>query len=309
MATLATHSDLSLYANAFGFLRQPLDFNPARSNADVVITGLPFDLATTGRSGSRLGPGAIRQASVHLAWEHPRWPWEFNLTDQLRIVDAGDLVFDSGDADQFCQRLEKYVGELLNAGKTLLNFGGDHFVTLPLLRAHHKTHGKMALLHFDAHTDTYSQGSRYDHGTMFYHAPKEGLIDTEHSIQVGIRTDYSRKNHPFEVIDATQTDNLCAKEIAKRIKTRIGDMPVYLTFDVDFLDPAYAPGTGTPVCGGISTNKALQILRELKTLNIVGMDVVEVAPAYDHAELTSLAAATIATELLHLVAWRKMQGQ
>lgn len=308
MATLVTHSDLSLYANAFGFLRQPLDFTPAMSNADVVITGLPFDLATTGRSGCRMGPSAIRQASIHLAWEHPRWPWGFCLTKHLRIVDAGDLVFDCGDAEQFCQRLEDYANTLLTADKTMLCFGGDHFVTLPLLRAHYRTHGKMALVHFDAHTDTYSQGGRFDHGTMFYHAPKEGLIAPEQSIQIGIRTDYTRKNYPFEVIDASQANEISAKEIAKRIHARVGNMPIYLTFDIDCLDPAFAPGTGTPVCGGMSTDKVLQILRELASLNIIGMDVVEVSPPYDHSEITALAAATIATELLHLIAWRKQQG-
>ncbi len=308
MSTLADHNDYSLYANAFGFLRQPLDFKPALSEADVVITGLPFDLATTGRSGSRLGPNAIRQASINLAWEHHRWPWNFSLTEKLSIVDAGDLVFDAGEAKQFCQRLEQYIGGLLAKGKTSLAFGGDHFVTLPLLRAHHRHYGKMALIHFDAHTDTYSQGGSFDHGTMFYHAPKEGLIDPAHSIQLGIRTEYGQENHPFEVINGAEVNDFDVETIVSKIKQRVGDLPVYLTFDIDCLDPAFAPGTGTPVCGGMSTDKALKILRGLKDLPIIGMDVVEVAPAYDQSEITALAAATIATELLHLVAWKKMNN-
>lgn len=308
MSTLYNHADYSLYANAFGFLRQPLHFQPALSNADVVVTGLPFDLATTGRSGSRMGPGAIRRASINLAWEHCRWPWEFNLTEHLNIVDAGDLVFDCGEAEQFCQRLEDYTVELLTAGKTMLSFGGDHFVTLPLLRGHHRIHGQMALIHFDAHTDTYDQGGRFDHGTMFYHAPKEGLIDASKSIQIGIRTDYNRTKHPFAVIDAVMGNEMNVQDIAKKIKETVGLLPVYLTFDIDCLDPAFAPGTGTPVCGGMSTDKILNILRALKDINIIGMDVVEVAPAYDHSELTSLAGATIATELLHLLAWRKQNN-
>ncbi len=308
MSTLADHNDYSLYANAFGFLRQPLDFKPALSEADVVITGLPFDLATTGRSGSRLGPNAIRQASINLAWEHHRWPWNFSLTEKLSIVDAGDLVFDAGEAKQFCQRLEQYIGGLLAKGKTSLAFGGDHFVTLPLLRAHHRHYGKMALIHFDAHTDTYSQGGSFDHGTMFYHAPKEGLIDPAHSIQLGIRTEYGQENHPFEVINGAEVNDFDVETIVGKIKQRVGDLPVYLTFDIDCLDPAFAPGTGTPVCGGMSTDKALKILRGLKELPIIGMDVVEVAPAYDQSEITALAAATIATELLHLVAWKKMNN-
>ncbi|MFM2475836.1 agmatinase [Celerinatantimonas sp. MCCC 1A17872] len=301
MATLANFTDYSLYSNAFGFMRRELNFKPQKSDADVVITGLPFDLATSGRSGSRQGPSAIRQASVHLAWEEPRWPWSFCLFDQLNVVDAGDLVFDTGDAAQFCQRLSDYSLELAQNNKFQLSFGGDHFVTLPLLRAHAAHYGKMALIHFDAHTDTYSQGSRYDHGTMFYHAPNEGLIDPAHSIQIGIRTAYNRANHPFAVIDGAQANELSTSDIVQQIVKRVGNLPVYLSFDIDCLDPAFAPGTGTPVCGGLSTHKVLSILRQLVGINLVGMDVVEVAPAYDTSEVTALAAATIGCELLHVL--------
>ncbi|MDO6766113.1 agmatinase [Agarivorans sp. 1_MG-2023] len=300
MSTLADHPDYSLYSNANTFLRQALDHRPALSSADVVITGLPFDLATTGRSGARLGPDAVRRASVNLAWEEKRWPWDFKLLERIGLVDAGDLVFDCGEQAQFTQRVEDYATSLLKAGKTMLSLGGDHFVTLPLLRAHAKHHGKMALLHFDAHTDSYSAGSRYDHGTMFYHAPKEGLIDPACSLQLGIRTDYEKANHPFEVINADHANNLSIEQIVQQIRQRIGDKPLYLSFDIDCLDPAYAPGTGTPVGGGLSTNRILQILRGLQGVNIIGMDVVEVAPAYDNSEVTALAAATIAVELLHL---------
>ncbi|WP_432460683.1 MULTISPECIES: agmatinase [unclassified Agarivorans] len=304
MSTLADHPDYSLYSNASTFLRQALDHKPAQSNADVVVTGLPFDLATTGRPGARLGPDAVRRASVNLAWEETRWPWHFKLFEQLTMIDAGDLVFDCGEQQQFTQRLESYAKQLLEAGKTMLSLGGDHFVTLPLLRAHAKHHGKLALLHFDAHTDTYSQGSHYDHGTMFYHAPKEGLIDPEHSLQLGIRTDYERDNHPFMVIDADQANNLSLELMIQQIRQRVADHPVYISFDIDCLDPAYAPGTGTPVCGGLSSNRILQILRGLQGINLVGMDVVEVAPAYDQSDVTALAAATIGLELLHLWAVR-----
>ncbi|OAN18390.1 agmatinase [Photobacterium jeanii] len=299
MATLATHPDYSLYANAFGFLRQPLVFNPQACDADVVITGVPFDMATTGRSGSRMGPGAIRQISTNLAWEGKRWPWSFSLTDKITLADCGDLVFDSGDAGQMCDRLEQHATSLLSQGKTLLTFGGDHFVTLPLLRAHAKQFGEMALIHFDAHTDTYDMGSQYDHGTMFYHAPNEGLIDPTHSVQIGIRTDYDNKLG-FNVIDAATANDWSIEQIVSNIKATVGDRPVYLTFDIDCLDPAFAPGTGTPVCGGLTSDKALKIIRGLQGINLVGMDVVEVAPAYDHADMTALAAATIATDLLHL---------
>ncbi|PSU47743.1 agmatinase [Photobacterium frigidiphilum] len=306
MATIANYADYSLYSNAFGFLRQPLNFTPQQSDADVIITGVPFDLATTGRSGSRMGPGAIRQASINLAWEGKCWPWTFNLTNTIKIEDCGDLVFDCGDPAQMSERLEAHASSLILQGKTLLSFGGDHFVTLPLLRAHAKKYGEMALIHFDAHTDTYDMGSKYDHGTMFYYAPNEGLIDPKHSVQIGIRTEHSH-TLGFNVIDAASANDRTVESIIQQIKETVGERPVYLTFDIDCLDPAYAPGTGTPVCGGLSTDKVLKILRGLVGINLIGMDVVEVAPAYDHAEITALAAATIATDLLHL--WASNQNK
>lgn len=256
-------------------------------------------MATIGRSVGRMGPEAIRRASVNLAWEDTRWPWDFSLSKSIKIVDAGDLVFDCDDAEDFTQRLEAFATQILDAGKTQLSFG-DHFVTLPLLRAHYKKYGKMALLHFDAHTDTYSQGSKYDHGTMFYHAPREGLIAPAHSVQVGIRTEYDRENHAYQVIDGAIANDLTADDIVAQIRARVGDMPLYVTFDIDCLDPAFAPGTGTPVCGGLTSDKAMKIIRGLHGMNIVGMDVVEVAPAYDSADITALAGATLGLEMLHV---------
>ncbi|GIU26927.1 agmatinase [Shewanella schlegeliana] len=307
MTTIADKPDYSLYSNAFGYLRQPLDFKPLEGDADVVVLGLPFDMATTGRSGGRMGPGAIRNASVNLAWEETRWPYQFKLSEHVKIVDAGDLVYNCGDSADFTQRVEDFATKILEADKAMLSFGGDHFVTLPLLRAHYKKHGKMALLHFDAHTDTYSQGSKYDHGTMFYHAPIEGLIAAENSIQVGIRTEFDTANHLFKVIDAATANDLTADEIVAQIRERVGDMPLYVTFDIDCLDPAFAPGTGTPVCGGLTSDKAMKIIRGLKGMKIVGMDVVEVAPAYDSAEITALAGATLGLEMLHV--WAESNGK
>ncbi|GIU12581.1 MULTISPECIES: agmatinase [unclassified Shewanella] len=307
MTTIADKPDYSLYSNAFGYLRQPLDFKPLEGDADVVVLGLPFDMATTGRSGGRMGPGAIRNASVNLAWEETRWPYQFKLSEHVKIVDAGDLVYNCGDSADFTQRVEDFATKILESDKAMLSFGGDHFVTLPLLRAHYKKHGKMALLHFDAHTDTYSQGSKYDHGTMFYHAPIEGIIAAENSIQVGIRTEYDTANHLFEVIDAAAANEMTADEIVVQIRERVGDMPLYVTFDIDCLDPAFAPGTGTPVCGGLTSDKAMKIIRGLKGMKIVGMDVVEVAPAYDSAEITALAGATLGLEMLHV--WAESNGK
>jgi len=298
--TIFGTEDYSLYSNAMTFLRQPLVQNPLESDSDLVVWGLPFDLGTSGRSGARMGPDAIRRASVNLAWEGQRFPWDFNLTRVKKVVDAGDLVFSTGDAEAFVRLTEAAASHLLMQNKMLMSLGGDHFVTLPLLRAHSKKHGKMALIHFDAHTDTYSMGSHFDHGTMFYHAPREGLIDPAHSIQIGIRTHYKKEGHGFEVIAAPEANATSVDDIVKKIRHVIGDLPVYLTFDIDCLDPAFAPGTGTPVCGGLATDKILNILRGLKGIPIVGMDVTEVSPAYDQSELTALAGATIALELMYV---------
>jgi agmatinase len=296
------HDDVSLYANLFGYLGCPLSDDPLRDTADVAILGVPYDLGTSGRAGTRSGPGAIRQASGNLRWEEARWPWPYALADHLKVIDCGDLAYAPGDSAGFTQSLQDRATDILRSGKTLLSFGGDHFITLPLLRAHHAVHGELALVHFDAHTDTYEQGSEFDHGTMFRRAPREGLIDTDCSIQVGIRTEYEPSTHAFTVLDTDWVHNRGPVKVAQAIRDRVGKRKVYLTFDIDCLDPAFAPGTGTPVAGGLSSNMALQILRGLKGLDIVGMDVVEVAPAYDQAEVTALAAATLGLEMLYLQA-------
>jgi len=291
----------SMHANLFGYMGTALSRN--RDDADVFVVGLPYDLATTGRPGSRSGPTAIRQASANLRWEEKRWPWSFCVFDRMRVADYGDLEFPAGNHQGLFDLVEQHYGDLLDAGKFILSFGGDHFVTLPLLRAHSKVHGKLALIHFDAHTDTYEEeGSTFNHGSMFYHAPREGLIDASKSIQVGIRTEYTPSNHPFEVISADAANELSADQIVQRIRNRVGDSPCYLTFDIDCLDPAYAPGTGTPVIGGLSTDQALKLLRGLQGLNLIGMDLVEVAPSYDHAEITALAGATLGLEMLYVLA-------
>lgn len=301
MNDLFSKIDYSLYSNAMTFCRRPYIRDPIGSDADLVILGVPLDMATSGRPGARMGPDAIRRASVNLAWESKKFPWDFNVFKRANVIDAGDLVFDCGDAEDFTYRLEAATSEILRDGKTMLALGGDHFVTLPILRAYAKHHGEMALVHFDAHTDTYANGSSYDHGTMFYHAPKEGLISPKHSVQIGIRTEYKKQDHGFNVINAMEANELSASEIVAQVRDIVGDKPVYVTFDIDCLDPAFAPGTGTPVCGGLNSDKVLKIIRGFAGMNIVGMDVVEVSPPYDHADLTSLAGATIALELMY--AW------
>ncbi len=303
-STLAGQTDNSLVSNNFGFLRLPLNFMPYDSDAEWVITGVPYDMAVSGRSGARFGGEAIRRASVNLAWERRKFPWTFDVRDRLNIIDCGDLVFTSGDSQDFVEKMEAHAAKLLQAGKKCLCLGGDHFITLPLLRAHAKHFGKLALIHFDAHTDTYDNGSEYDHGTMFYTAPKEGLIDPAHSVQIGIRTEHNKKL-PFTVLTAPEVNDSSVEHIIHQIKHIVGDMPAYLTFDIDCLDPSYAPGTGTPVCGGLTSDRALKILRGLTDINIVGMDVVEVAPSYDQSDITALAGATIALEMLYVQAAQK----
>lgn len=290
----------SIFANRFSYMGCPISRNI--DDADVFIVGLPYDLATSGRAGTRGGPGGIRSASANLRWEENRWPWDFNVFDRLRVADYGDLEFPTGNHEALFDSVESHYSTLLSAGKKTLSFGGDHFVTLPLLRAHHKQYGKLTMIHFDAHTDTYKEeNTTYNHGCMFYHAPREGLIDTDKSIQIGIRTEYTKNTHEFEVINAADANDLSIEVIVDRIRQRIGNAPCYMTFDIDCLDPAYAPGTGTPVAGGLTSDRALKIIRGLQSINLVGMDVVEVAPSYDHAEITSLVAATLGLEMLYVL--------
>ena len=297
-------ADDSTYANIFSYMGLPLSRDLDSAGLDAVVMGIPYDLGTSGRAGARSGPNGMRQASANLRWEEQRWPWQFSLNERLQAIDYGDVQFASGDSDDMLAQVEAHATRITAAGKTLISLGGDHFVTLPLLRGHVATHGRLALIHFDAHTDTYAQHEKYDHGSMFYRAPKEGLIDAARSVQVGIRTEYDRADHEFQVINADQANEQAVQVTIDAIRKRVGDMPAYLTFDIDCLDPAFAPGTGTPVVGGLSTSRALRILRGLADMNIVGFDVVEVSPAYDQSQLTALAGASLALEFLYMRASR-----
>jgi agmatinase len=269
---------------------------------DVVISGVPFDLAITERSGARFGPASIRQASTHLAWEIHRWPWNFHIYDILGVIDYGDLFMDTTDKDQIMSQLQHHTAQLLAADKTMLTLGGDHFITLPLLREHAKKHDAVAVIQFDAHTDTERKPNQYDHGTVFFHAVNEGIVAPERSVQIGVRTEYIRDDHRFTVLDAGWVMDHSTNDVLKEIKRVVGEHPAYITFDIDCLDPAFAPGTGTPVVGGLSTHCALKIIRGLVGCNLIGMDIVEVCPPYDHAEITALAAATLGLELLYVLA-------
>jgi len=286
------------FGGAASFFRAP--YQADMTGVDVAVTGVPLDIATTNRPGARLGPRAIRNASLSLAWERP-WPWQVDPMATLRVIDYGDCEPIEGDLLSV-SHIEAHITNIINSGAATLVLGGDHFVAYPSLRAHAAAYGPISLIHFDAHTDTWpSSGNGVNHGTMFHQAALEKIVNPATSTQIGIRTT-NEDTLGFHVVYAADVHRMSGIEIAKQILERVGDSPVYITFDIDCLDPAFAPGTGTPVPGGLSTFQALSIIRELKGINLVGMDVVEVAPAYDHAEITALAAAQIAIELLCLYA-------
>ncbi len=294
--------DEAPYAGALSFLRR--NYTRDIDGADAVITGFPFDQATSGRPGARFGPRAIREASTGIA-ELPGYPFGFDPLTELAIADYGDCYLDYGHPMQAVERIEAHADEILSSGATLISFGGDHFITYPLLRAHAKKHGPLALIHFDAHSDTWGDdGIRLDHGSMFLRAKREGLVLPEKSVQTGIRTPNS-SDHGFTVLTAPWVHREGIPAVLDVIREQVGDHPAYVTFDIDCLDPSFAPGTGTPVAGGLSTSQAFEAVRGLTGLNLVGFDVVEVAPAYDVAEITAIAGATIAHDYLCLIALQK----
>jgi len=296
------------YAGVQSFMRR--NYTRDLTGVDVVVSGIPLDLATTFRSGARQGPAAVRAASVQLAELKP-FPWGFDPFDDLAVIDYGDCWFDAHNPLTIKPAIIEHARTILASGAKMLTFGGDHFVTYPLLIAHAEKYGKpLALLHFDAHCDTWAddEPDSLNHGTMFYKAVKDGLIDPARSAQVGIRT-FNDDFMGIDIVDAPWVHNNGVEATLSRIKQRIGDAPVYVTFDIDCLDPAFAPGTGTPVPGGLTTAQALQIIRNLGDLNIVGMDVVEVAPSFDQSEITAIAAAHIACDMLCLMRNRKLAGK
>jgi agmatinase len=292
------------YAGALSFMRRK--YTRDLKGVDIAITGIPFDQAVSHRPGTRLGPEGIRKASAENAWG-PFWPWNFDPFDTLGVVDYGDCFFDWGKKEDFPQTLENHATEIITAGAEMISLGGDHYISYPLLRAHAKKHGPLALVHFDAHRDIeIDSGGRIDHGTMFGYAVKEGIIDPEKSVQLGIRTSFiGETSMGFRVIYADEVHETTSEKLADMINKKVGKSKAYLTFDIDCLDPSAAPGTGTPIPGGLTYHQAASIIRKLTPINFVGMDMVEVSPPYDHAEITSLAAASLIMEYLCLKAWQK----
>ena len=292
------------YAGALSFMRRK--YTRDLTGVDIAVTGIPFDQAVSHRSGTRMGPEGIRKAAAENAWG-PFWPWNFDPFDTLAVTDYGDCFFDWGRKEDFPETLERHATEIISSGAEMIALGGDHYISYPLLKAHAKKHGALALVHFDAHRDVeIDNGGRIDHGTMFGYAVREGLIDPKKSVQIGVRTTFAGETTMgFRIIYADEVHETSAAALAEIIAAKVGSSKAYLTFDIDCLDPSAAPGTGTPIPGGLTYHQAASIIRKLTKINFVGMDMVEVSPPYDHAEITSGAAAGLIMEYLCLKAYQR----
>jgi agmatinase len=275
---------------------------------DVGIVGVPFDIGTSYRPGARFGPIGIRQAARTLRNWNP--VMEIAPFGAQQVVDAGDVACSTFVIDDAIATIDEAATELTTDGGRLVTLGGDHTIAYPLLRAAHRRHGPMALVHFDAHVDTYDtyMGAPFTHGTPFRRAAEDGLFVRDHSMHVGIRgSKYGPEDlaedagFGFTTIGTWEIETIGIAGYVERILDRVGDRPLYLSIDIDVLDPAFAPATGTPEAGGFTSRELLGILRGLRGLHLVGADIVEVAPVYDHAEITSIAAANVAYELVSLM--------
>lgn len=293
-----------------------MEYGRDLDSADFVVVGIPFDTGASYRVGTRFGPEGIRNMSC-LAAKPYNPVLNVGIFDECRGFDYGDLENIPGYMDDSFSLITKGMLPIYRHGVVPVAMGGDHSISLPELRACAEVYGPVALVHFDAHYDTIPEyfGKPYNHGTPFHHAAVEGLVDTAHSIHIGIREGlYSQQDRihsaelGYECITADEMYSMTEQEVIDRIRNRVGDRKVFLTFDIDFLDPAYAPGTGTPVPGGFSTAQALTIVRGLKGLPIVSYDMVEVSPPYDPTQCTCIAAAGLMEDFLAQIAYRKKKG-
>jgi len=275
---------------------------------DVAVVGVPFDSGVTYRPGARFGPSAIRQASRLLRPYNPAL--DVSPFQRSQVVDAGDIACNPFDIAQGLDQIQQGISELVTGGRRVLCLGGDHTIALPVLRALHAEHGPLALVHFDAHLDTWDTyfDAPYTHGTPFRRASEEGLIVKGRSAHVGIRGSlYDREDLidderlGFTIVHCRDFDRLGVAGILDRVIERVQDSPVYVSIDIDVLDPAFAPATGTPEAGGMTSRELLGVLRGMRDLDIVGADIVEVSPAYDHAEITAVAASNLAYELVSMM--------
>lgn len=295
--TLKSAASDPTHAGILSFMRRRYTKN--LKDVDAVVWGIPFDAATSNRPGARFGPQAIRRASAIMD-NDPQYPFQQDLFENMAVIDYGDCLLDYGNHQKTPATIEREAAKILKSGAFLLTLGGDHFVTWPVLKAHAAIHGPLSLVQFDAHQDTWGdEKGRIDHGSFVGRAVKDGVIDPDSSIQIGIRT-HAPEDCGIRIMYGYEVEEMSADAIADSIVRHVGDRPCYMTFDIDCLDPAYAPGTGTPVSGGPSSAKILSVLRKLGALHIKGADVVEVAPAYDHADITAIAGSTIAMYMLAL---------
>lgn len=296
------------------FMRLPATRDMA--GVDAAVLGVPYDSGASYRSGARFGPRKIREASL-LLWGHNAL-MGISPTRALKVVDYGDVEIIPVDIQASMESISREVGELLAKGVSILALGGDHSISLPLLRAHAAVHGPLAVVHFDAHPDTWDQeyaGFPYSHGTPFRRAIEEGLVDTSAYIQVGIRgpTSGSRdledaRQLGARIVPIGDAFEAGIPRVVEDIRKVAGRKKVYVSLDIDALDPAFAPGTGTPEVGGFSSAQMLELVRGLKGLDLVGFDLVEVCPAYDHSEITAILAANLVFEYLSLLALQKQGG-
>jgi agmatinase/guanidinopropionase len=300
-------SDLEPFHGIPTFMRLPA--SRELEDVDVAIVGIPFDSGATNRSGTRFGPRKIREASLQL--------WGYNQvlkvapTKTLKIVDYGDVSVISVDINATMDRITAEVKSILDHDVTVVSLGGDHSISLPLLRAHASKFGKVAVIHFDSHPDTWDweyENQPYSHGTPFRRALEENLIDTDAYLQIGIRGPTSWANDldtaremGAEILTIDQVFETGIPAVIDKMRATVGDRPVYVSLDIDSVDPAFAPGTGTPEVGGLSSYQILQLVRGLQGLNIVGFDLVEVSPPYDHGDITSILAANLAFEFISLL--------
>ncbi|MGV3693194.1 MAG: agmatinase [Paracoccus marcusii] len=295
------------FENAFGgatsFLRRR--YTKDLGGVDVAVTGIPFDQAVTHRPGTRFGPRAIREASSLQAFDPP-YGWGYDPMAVLDVVDYGDMAFDYANVREVPARIEAHVGAILDAGAAPITLGGDHFITLPILRAVAARRGPVALIQFDAHSDTWvdDDPDRIDHGTFLYKAIKAGIVDPAASVSIGIRTD-NPDTLGVTILDAPSVHRDGIEATLSRVRAVVGDRPCCVTFDIDALDPAFAPGTGTPVWGGLASWQAAALLRGLAGIDLIGGDVVEVSPPYDTTGATAIAGAHVALELIALFGWSR----
>jgi agmatinase len=283
--------------------------------ADIAVVGVPFDSGVTYRPGSRFGPAHVRQSSRLLRPYNPALAVAPFGAQQ--VVDAGDIVCNPFDIGVAIGQIHDAARSLTVGGTRLLTIGGDHTIALPLLRTMAERHGPVAVLHFDAHLDTWDSyfGEPYTHGTPFRRASEEGLIDLQHSTHVGIRgPQYAANDLPdserlgFSTVHSADIERAGLNAAIDRVRERLGDAPIYISVDIDVLDPAHAPGTGTPEAGGLTSRELLAMLRALADLRVVSADIVEVAPAYDHAEITGIAASHVAYELISIMVPTQRSG-